>query len=64
MSKYKITNKRFPDKVEFINETDLKKLKDAGLTRAYKIEPVNPTPEPKEVKEAKKEKEKTKSKDD
>jgi len=49
--------------VEFTDEIGLKKLKDAGLTRAFKIEPVNPTPEPKEVKEAKAEK-KTKSKDD
>jgi len=63
MSKYKITNKRFPHIVEFTDEVGLKKIKDAGLTRSFKIEKLDPVPEPKEVKEAKAEK-KMKSKDD
>jgi hypothetical protein len=63
MSKYKIINKRFPHLVEITNEVGVKKLKDAGLIRAFTIEKIETTPEPKEVKEAKAEK-KTKSKDD
>lgn len=63
MCKYKITNKRFPHIVEFTDETGVKKLKDAGLIRAFTVEKIDPVPEPKEVKEAKAEK-KTKSKDD
>ena len=54
MMKYRITSKRFPDKVEIINESGLQRMRQLGVASKYNIEEIKEVKKPKEVKEAEK----------